>query len=105
MKHAALWLYLHIPIADKKEKSSAEDSGMGSKEQTDDTELSCMSKRGLVNNAQPRVKEKTKPGDKSITSPGGDSNQSSVLPGRQDVVGKKESPTSSRTGTIYFKNV
>ena len=99
-----MWLCLHIPIADKKEKSSAEDSGMGSKEQTDDTELSCMSRRGLDNNAQSRVKEKTKPGEKSIASPGGDSNQSSVLPGTRDTVGKNESPASSRTGTIYFKN-
>ena len=97
--------YVHILIIAKKEKSSAEDSGMGSKEQTDDTELSCISKTGLENHAQSRVQEKAKPSEKSIASPGGNSSHSNVLSDVQNTGGKNESRAASEIGTIYFKNV
>ena len=103
MQPAVLWLCVHIPILDQSKKVSAEDPGIGSKEQIDDTELSGMSNRGLKSNTQPPGRAKTKNGEKPTASPDASGNQLNVLSGVQDNVVKTESRASSGIGTKYFK--
>ena len=72
-------------------------------EQIDDTELSCMSNRGLETNTQSHGKAETTAGEEPIASPHDGSKQLNILSVEQDTVEKTESRTASGIGTKYFQ--